>query len=1057
MDTALSFRVLGPLEVLVGERRVSIGGSRQRIILATLILRAGRVAPVDLLAGAIWGEHPPPTARSQVVICVSGLRRAFLEAGAPANLLGTSSPGYILQADPSQVDVLLAERLAAKARAAESAGDLSGAARLFAEACGLWRGPVLAGIESAFVESEARRLDDRQLTLTEERVQLELALGRHRELIDDLAVFVDANPLRERLRAQLMLARYRCGRRAEALDTYRIGRMQLVEELGIEPGTELQALHDAILRDAPELTPAPVRVSVPVSEAATGPEPVPAEPVAVIPVEHGVVPAQLPADAPCFVGRTTEIAELDALLDKRIGQGLLTIALITGVGGVGKSGLAVHWAHRVASRFPDGQLFVNLRGYDLNAQPLTPGAVMDRFLRAFGIAGERIPEDLDERAGLLRTVIGRRQVLLLLDNARFIDQVRPLLPGSGTCCVIVTSRDPLGDLAAREGASVIHLEVLGAADSAALLAGVADSVVMDEDPKAAALLGELCDGLPLALRIVGARLTARSYWTPARLAKRLADERRRLDELSYGQLTVRASFALSYRDLSPEAALMFRRLGLLEAPDFASWAGAALLDIDGLDAEDLIDQLVDAQLVEVLGPDGADQIRYRFHDLVRLYARERADEEEPPEDRLAAVTRSLSCWLVLAEEAHQREYGGAFTQLHGAVPRWRPADADELLERPLDWLDAERGALVAAVSQAAHLGASELCWDLAVTATTLFEARSHFDDWRTTHETALAAARRAGDLRGEAAVLCSTGSMYLFQQVPERAGECLWAARELFERLEDSYGMALALRNISLLDRLAGRFDTALDGFLTAKRIFAAVGDRFAEAHVLGGIAQVHVDQGRVELAEPLLRQALEVFRQLGSERGQAQILNRLGETLLRQDRLGEAEATSRAALALVRERQDDIGQAYILCGLGEIQVRQNRLEAAVESLDEALAIAQGVRERFVEARIHLAFGQLHARRGRFDEAVAYLLETFEISTELDTRLWQFRALSALGEVFILKGDEAAASDALNRALDCCTDTDSEDYRRIRARLATLSGISAESSGPCAVAGDVSD
>ncbi|MEU8386259.1 NB-ARC domain-containing protein, partial [Streptosporangium sp. NPDC048865] len=522
-----------------------------------------------------------------------------------------------------------------------------------------------------------------------------------------------------------------------------------------------------------------------------------------------MTPAQLPADVPHFVGRASEIAELDALLDKRLGQGLLTIALITGVGGVGKSGLAVHWAHRVASRFPDGQLFVNLRGYDLNAQPLTPGAVMDRFLRAFGIGGERIPEDLDERAGLLRTVIGKRQVLLVLDNARVIDQVRPLLPGSGTCCVIVTSRDPLGDLAPREGASVIHLEVLGSADSAALLAGVADSVVMEEDPKAAARLGELCDGLPLALRIVGARLTARSYWTPARLAKRLADERRRLDELSYGQLTVRASFALSYRDLSPQAALMFRRLGLLEAPDFASWAGAALLDVDELDAEDLIDQLVDAQLVEVLGRDGADQIRYRFHDLVRLYARECAHAEEPAGERLAAITRALSCWLALAEEAHQREYGGAFTQLHGAVPRWRPADPDELLERPLDWLDAERGALVAAISQAAHLGASELCWDLAVTATTLFEVRSYFDDWRTTHETALEAARKAGDPRGEAAVLCSLGSMYLFQQVPERAGECMSAARELFERLEDRYGMALALRNISLLDRLRPRLSTA--------------------------------------------------------------------------------------------------------------------------------------------------------------------------------------------------------------------------------------------------------
>ncbi|MGC5013493.1 ATP-binding protein, partial [Streptosporangium sp. DT93] len=808
----------------------------------------------------------------------------------------------------------------------------------------------------------------------------------------------------------------------------------------------------------------PRRTSAPAGPAdPAGPVPagrVPVEAAATAWGEHGVVPAQLPADVPHFVGRTTEIAQLDALLDERIGQGLLTIALVTGVAGVGKSGLAVHWAHRVASRFPDGQLFVNLRGYDLNARPLTPGEVMDRFLRAFGVGGERIPEDLDERAGLLRTVIGRRRLLLVLDNARAVEQVRPLLPGSGTCCVVVTSRDPLGDLAPTEGASVIQLQVLGPDDSAALLRGVADPVAMGEDPTATALLGELCDGLPLALRIVGARLTARSYWTPARLARRLADERRRLDELSYGQLTVRAGFALSYRDLSPEAALMFRRLGLLEAPDFASWAGAALLGIDVLDAEDLIDRLVDAQLVEVQGRDGADQIRYRFHDLIRLYARERAHAEETAEDRLASVTRALGCWLALTEDAHQREYGGAFTQVHGTVPRWRPDDADELLERPLDWLEAERGALVAAISQAARLGASELCWDLAVTATTLFEARSHFDDWRGTHETALAVAREHADLRGEAAVLCSLGSMYLFQQEPDRAGEHLLAARELFERLGDSYGLALTLRSLSLLDRLAGRYDLALDGFHAAKKIFVETGDRFAEAHVLGGIAQVHTDRGRTDLAEPLLRQALEVFRRLGSERGQAQILNRLGEALLRQDRPEEAEEIARRALVLVRDRRDGIGQAYILCGLGEIQIRRDLPEAAVESLGEALAIAREVRERFVEARIHLAFGQLHTRRGRFDEAVTHLLEALRLSTDLDTRLWRFRALSALGEVFALKGDEAAAFDALSRALDCRTGIAPEDDRRIRARLAVLSevsGLSGDASGPRAVAGGTGD
>ncbi|MBA2896569.1 AfsR/SARP family transcriptional regulator [Nonomuraea soli] len=984
--------------------------------MATLILRTGQVVSIDRLAEAIWGDHLPPTARNQVVICVSSLRKALADAGAPADLLGTNAPGYVLNASPDQVDSLHADRLAARARAAEAAGDLAEAAQLFARACGLWRGPILAGMESSFVEGEARRLEDRLLTLTEERLRVELALGRHRELADDLAAFVEANPLRELLRAQLMLAQYRSGRRAAALDTYRAGREHLIAELGIEPGTELRELHEAILNDSPELT---------LADPPHKPPPAPSAEEAHPPAAQDPAPAQLLADVPHFTGRAAEVEQLDTLLEERSRQGLLTIVLITGIGGVGKSGLAVHWAHRVAHRFPDGQLFADMRGYDLNAEPLSAGAAMDRFLRAFGVRGERIPEDLDERAAQFRTVIGKRRVLVLLDNVRMIEQVKPLLPGSGQCCVIVTSRDPLGDLIAQEGATEVRLDVLGADDSAALLTGIADSALVGDDPNATGALGALCDGLPLALRIVGAKLTGRSYWTPARLVKRLTDERRRLDELSYGQMTVRASFALSYRDLSPDAARMFRRLGLLSAPDFAAWAGAALLDIGESEAEDLIEQLVDAQILEVVGRDFSGQIRYRFHDLVRLYARERAQAEEDPREYPLALSRTLSAWLALAEEAHEREYGGAFTQLHSPVERWRPCVPEALVDQPLDWLDAERSALVAAVSQAAALGLHELCWDLAVTSTTLFEARSYFDDWRHTHEVALSASRAAGDRRGEAAILCSMASMYLFQQLLDKAGEPLDKAVALCEEIGEPYGLALALRNLSLLDRLAGRFGEALDGFGRAKEIFARVGDRYAEAHVLGGIAQVHVDQGRLELAEPMLRQALEVFRELRSERGQAQILNRLGEILLRKGRLVEAESACEAALVLVRERRDVIGQAYILCGLGEIRLMQERPEAAAEILNEALIIARQVRERFVEAKVCLALGALESGSGRPGEAARWIDAACAIFAELEIRLWRFRSLVALGEVLALQEKDQEALAALESSLTHCADQES--------------------------------
>ncbi|MET7334491.1 BTAD domain-containing putative transcriptional regulator [Nonomuraea sp. NPDC005650] len=993
MAERLSFRVLGPLEVLAGEGRVSMGGARQRVILAMLLLNSGQVISIDRIAEAVWGDRPPPTARRQVVICVSGLRRILAEVSAQEELIRTTAPGYAFQADPEQLDLEVAARLAAEARAAQDSGDLAAAARLFQEACGLWRGPVLPDIDSRLIESIVRRVEDKRLTWTEERGQLELALGRHREMIDDWAALVGANPLRERLRAQLMLAYYRSGRRAEALASYREGYGLLAEELGIEPAHELRNLHDSMLRGDLELD------TVPVS-AGEAPAPAPFIPS---------VPAQLPADVPHFTGRVVELAALDALVVERLDQGVLTAILITGVGGVGKTGLAVHWAHRMAASFPEGQLFVDLRGYDPDAEPLPAGTAIDRFLRALGIGGERIPEDLDERAALLRTVIGRKRMMMLLDNARTIDQVRLLLPGSPSCCVIVTSRDPLVELTTLDGAGVIHLDVLGADDSAALLMRVAGSALIGSGQEGSRL-GELCDGLPLALRIIGARLNVRSRWTPALLANRLADERRRLDELSYGQLTVRASFALSYRDLPPPAARLFRRLGLIDAAEFAAWTGAAVLDVSPAAAEALLDQLVDAQMLNVVVGAEDGRIRYRFHDLVRLFARERALEEEVEEERLAAIQRVLGGWLALAGDAHERQYGGDFTHLHSSAPRWRALGGGEV-EEPLGWFSAERAGLISAISQAAHLGMADFCWDLAVTTTTFFEARSFFDDWQATHEIALAACEAAGDQRGRAAVLYSIGSMFLFQQVPQKAREHFDHAHKLFEDLGDDYGRALVLRNASLLDRIAGRSSVAMDNYSRAADIFAKVGDRFAYAHVLGSIAQIHLDHSRLDLAEPLLVQALAAFTDMDSDRGRAQILNRLGELLLRQDRLDEAHDAYLTALDLTRRQQDTVGQAYVLRGLAEIDLRKDAPATAGARLKEALTIALDLRELYAQGRIQNTLGQVKMRTGHYGEAAGQFRAAAAVFAELDATPWRLRALRLLGEALQAQGAHTAAAD----------------------------------------------
>src|SRR5215467_4960590 len=613
MPAPLAFHVLGPLQVTRAGAPVTLGGPRERVLLAALLVEHGRVVSVDGLAQALWGDHPPATARHQVAIGVSRLRKALAAAGAGRDVIATCAPGYLVAG--GWLDARCFEERARQARDALAAGDREEAARLLRAALSLWRGPALNGIDRPFAEIEAARLEERRLMVTEEHVGLELDLGRHEELVGELFALVRAHPLRERLRGLLMLALHRAGRRAEALTVYQDGRRQLVETLGVEPGPQLRAMHQALLRDEPawDGDRPPRRAGDP---AAGGDQAGHIPPV----------PAQLPPDVRGFTGRRAELDALDELAAipqaaaNGAGERPLPIGIVAGVAGVGKTGLALHWGHRAMHRFPDGQLYADLRGYDAHREPLPPGAALDGFLRALGVPGEQIPGGLDERAALFRSALHGRQVLIVLDNARTPEQVRPLLPGSSSCLVLVSSRDRLDDLVACEGARLYALGVLHLGEASDLLGRMAGDRRID--PATAGRIAVLCDRLPLALRIAAARLAIHPDGAAADLADRLADEQRRLAELSQAHRGVRASFALSYRELPARAATLFRLLGLLDAADFAAWAAAALLDAATREAEDLLDQLVQAGLLEVAGRDGAGQVRYRLHDLMRLYARE---------------------------------------------------------------------------------------------------------------------------------------------------------------------------------------------------------------------------------------------------------------------------------------------------------------------------------------------------------------------------------------------------------------------------------------------------
>ncbi|MFJ4283503.1 BTAD domain-containing putative transcriptional regulator [Streptomyces massasporeus] len=973
------FRILGPLDISSEGRPVALQGGRQRTIMSMLLLAPGRVVSVDTLADAVWHGEPPATARNQIAICVSALRKSLKTAFGVDGVLVTSHPGYMLFPGEHRIDAAEFEERAAEGRVAARRGDLEEAGAHFEEALAMWRGPALEGVTAERVEAEAARLTELRLDVYEQLTAIRLELGQHGELVAELTGFVRDNPLREQSIAQLMLAQYRCGRRAEALETYHDGRRLLTEELGIDPGPALQELHEEILADSPRLMP-------------------PAEQITLAPAT--IVPAHLPPSPASFTGRRDELASLDRLLDHLDGPAL-PVGSIAGTGGVGKTALAVHWSHQVVARFPDGQLFADLRGYDEEEAPRRPGAVLDRFLRALGVPGPQIPADQVERTALFRSVLDGRRVLIVLDNARSFQQVRPLLPGTSGCCVLVTSRDSMGGALAGDYAFVpLHLGSLEQDESITLLSRVAGDDRFGTDPVGAARLSELCDRLPLALRIAAARLAAKPHWSVRTLVSRLEDQHRRLDELSIDSRGVRAGLRLSYRGLPPDTARMFRLLGVLSVPEFSAWAGAALLDIHPVDAEDLIEQLVDAQLLEPVSV-GVGHVRYRFQDLLRLFARECALAEDTEEERRAAVRRAGGVWLALAREAHRRIYGGDYAVVHGSAPLLElPAHmVDSLLEDPMGWFENERLPITALVDQLGREDESAYAWDLAVTAVTLFQNRNYLEDWHECAEAALAVARRTGDRLGEAAVLQSMATLEIIRWEFGSAHERLVPALRLFDELGRPQGRALVLRNLALCARHQGDLRLAYELGCDALEIFREVGDHYAEAHVLGLLAQIELERGDARASLLLSTQAVAKSRGLGTVRGEAQSTVRLADALIHQGDGERAEAACRRALQLVLDSGDRRGEAHVLRSLGEALWCQAKLEESETVLRGALQAAEQVPDRYLQARAAVVLGCVQSVRADRSGAAASFSTAGELFAEVGVRLWRERVDQLLVEL----------------------------------------------------------
>ncbi|MCG5213143.1 AfsR/SARP family transcriptional regulator [Streptosporangium sp. KLBMP 9127] len=971
----MEFRILGPLAVENRGAQIPLGGRRQRIVLATLLLEANRVVPITTLMRAVWGENVPQTAHNQIQICVVQLRRALLDTEQPNRTLVTHSSGYMLRVGPDELDSLRFDDLRASAADAARAGDPVRAVQDLRAALALWQGAALQDVDSGFVRANAPHLDEHRLLAQEQCIELELSLGRHQRLIGELLPLIDEYPLRERLRGFLMLALYRAGRQAEALAAYRDFRSMLAETTGLEPDDELRKLERAVLNQDSGLkeleTPGRASLSVPAGPAFQAPR-------------------QLPPVVSAINGRDAELARIPAILDRPLGSSLLPLAVITGRSGVGKTELAVHAAHAMSETYGDGHLYIDLRGDE--GTGLDPGSVLSRFLRALGVDGSAVPPSLDERATLFRSIVADRAVLVVLDNAGSSEQIRPLLPGGGPCAVLITSRRRPAGI---PESSVIRLDALAPDAALELLAQEVGPERVARETVAARELVAQCGGLPLAMRVAGARLAARLNLEIETVAARLGDARLMLDELSYADLEVRTSLEVGYRGLSGEARELLRGIGLLTISEIPLWSAAAILDRDLRCAAEIVEQLLDAHFLEI-----RDQ-RYVCHNLIRAFARERVLAEDSEEWRTAMLTRVVGAALFLTEEAHNRLYGGAFGILHGEGARW-PIDApvvDGLLgDDSLEWLDSERATLLAAVSLAADHGLDELCWDLAVTASTLFEARNYADEWRSSHVRALAAIRTAGNRRGEAALLRRLGVMHCIQNLYSECRDLVGRAAEIFDELGDRHGYALTLCSLANQDRISGDVRRSLVRYEAAIEDLRAVGDRAAEADALRDLAQLHLERGDLPGAHACVRRSLAICDEIGTGLMRAMTLHRLGQVAFAGKEYAAATGAFSDALDLLAKTEDRIGQLHVLTGLAECFVATGDARAAAY-LGRALIMARELRQPHAEGRVLSIVGGVQAAAGQPDEARRSVRQALAIFERLGSDWWRKRALAVLHDL----------------------------------------------------------
>ncbi|MFF0573126.1 AfsR/SARP family transcriptional regulator [Streptosporangium saharense] len=984
-EEGLRFALLGPVQAWRDGVELDLGTPLQRSILTMLLLREGRAVTPSEMIDAVWGEEAPPRALGALRTYVSRLR-AVLEPGRSPRtrpeLLTSVGRGYALRLNDATLDLSQFERGVQEAEAARRTGNLGGAAESLRDSLRLCTGEPLAGAVGPYAEHQRGRLVERRMSVLETLMDLDLRLGKHADVVSELVALTADHPLRERLRAQLMLAYYRCGRQADALAVFAETRTALIDELGIEPGPELAALHQRILSGDPTLAPAwPAPAEV---EERTAPQETSEAEVLDLPR-----PAQLPAAVNDFTGRRHIVARLRTLLATRAGSDGVPVAAISGIGGVGKTTLAVHLAHTMQDLFPDGQLYADLRGY--GEEPAAAESVLAAFLRGLGLPPDVIPDGLAERAALYRSLLAERRMLVLLDNARDAAQVDPLLPGTPGCAAIVTSRPKLADLPA---ARLVDLDVMEPDEALSLFATVAGADRVAAERSAAMDVVAACGFLPLAVRIVAARLASRPSWTVASLVSRLADERRRLDELRVGNLAVEATFALGYGQLAPPQARAFRLLSLPGGPDISIGAAAAVLALPHTETEDILESLVDASLLEAPAPG-----RYRFHDLLRLFARRTAERSADAEAGGPALRRLLDFYLASAQSAHRLAYDGSTLadQLSVTGHGLTFASADDAVA----WLSIEAESLFAAVAQTTALVTEPRearallpAADLLLAMEPLLESGSHAREFERRARETLAASQRLGAPSSE--LRCR----YVL-------GRVLFGVNRLVEAREE--------------------FEASLG--------LAVEGDRIVSGEVLNALAVVAGRQRRHQEALTLFDSARKVFREMGAPGGEALTLSYSARDHLFLGQAEEAIAAAEQGLAIFTEIGSSPGTARARYHLGMVLSRVGRLNEAVHHHAECLAFFRTSRQRVWEQRVCSRLAETFITANRFGDATRHAEQALAVSVEIGHPYGEALSLWVLGRALAGQSDVRRSRDCLQRAHDIFDRLGAPEAADIRALL----------------------